>query len=116
MLSSPKSSEKNEEVERERPPVTSGDEKEPAAGSSDMVSEAEKKRKEEFERKKLEMNKRLAVMKTETGALGGTANKRRMTVSNHHALKSGFLVKCGGIHKNWKKRWFVLKPNLLVST
>lgn len=30
-------------------------------------------------------------------------------------LKSGFLIKEGGVRKNWKKRWFVVRPNYSVD-
>lgn len=28
-------------------------------------------------------------------------------------IKEGWLTKCGGSHKSWKKRWFILQENLL---
>jgi hypothetical protein len=28
-------------------------------------------------------------------------------------IKEGWLTKCGGGHKSWKRRWFILQENLL---
>lgn len=28
-------------------------------------------------------------------------------------IKEGWLTKCGGSHKSWKRRWFILQENLL---